>query len=157
MNVRIAIISYLQGSVKMEFILNFEFMVCSGILILVFMIIDVFITSHFREKLWKSEMGQTIKSLRRMDFENMSQLMKLDYELEKAQKEKDSLVRVIDENLLKGYHEQSLKHKEAKEKMEHEDERMEASALIDVVFYWDGYVKALEELKERMTDEEETV
>ena len=41
--------------------------------------------------------------------------------------------------------------------MEHEDERMEASALIDVVFYWDGYVKALEELKERMTDEEETV
>lgn len=132
-------------------------MVCSGILILVFMIIDVFITSHFREKLWKSEMGQTIKSLRRMDFENMSQLMKLDYELEKAQKEKDSLVRVIDKNLLKGYHEQSLKHKEAKEKMEHEDERMEASALIDVVFYWDGYVKALEELKERMTDEEETV
>ena len=132
-------------------------MVCSGILILVFMIIDVFITSHFREKLWKSEMGQTIKSLRRMDFENMSQLMKLDYELEKAQKEKDSLVRVSDKNLLKGYHEQSLKHKEAKEKMEHEDERMEASALIDVVFYWDGYVKALEELKERMTDEEETV
>ncbi|WP_405288935.1 hypothetical protein [Methanobrevibacter sp.] len=45
-----------------------------------------------------------------------TQIMKLDYELEKAQKEKDSLVRVIDENLLKGYHEQSLKHKEAKEK-----------------------------------------
>ena len=141
----------------MEFILNFELMVCSGILILVFMIIEVFITSHFREKVWKSEMGQTIKSLRRMDFENMSQLMKLDYELEKAQKEKDSLVRVIDENLLKGYHEQSLKHKEAKEKMEHEDERMDASIILDVVFYWDGYVKALEELKEWMADEEETV
>lgn len=141
----------------MEFILNFELMVCSGILILVFMIIDLFITSHFREKLWKSEMGQTIKSLRRMDFENTSQLMKLDYELEKAQKEKDFLVRVIDENLLKGYHEQSLKHKEAKEKMEHEDERMDASIILDVVFYWDGYVKALEELKEWMADEEETV
>lgn len=153
MNVRIAIISYLQGSVKMEFILNFELMVCSGILILVFMVIDLFITSHFREKLWKSEMGQTIKSLRMMDFENTSQLMKLDYELEKAQKEKDSLVRVIDENLLKGYHEQSLKHKEAKEKMEREDERMEASALIDAVFYWNGYIKALEELKERVSDE----
>lgn len=137
----------------MEFILNFELMVCSGILILAFMIIEVFITSHFREKLWKSEMGQTIKSLRRRDFENTSQLMKLDYELEKAQKEKDSLVRVIDENLLKGYHEQSLKHKEAKEKMEHEDERMEASIILDVVFYWDGYVKALEELKERVSDE----
>ena len=137
----------------MEFILIFELMVCSGILILVFMIIDLFITSHFREKLWKSEMGKTIKSLRMMDFENTSQLMKLDYELEKAQKEKDSLVRVIDENLLKGYHEQSLKHKEAKEKMEHEDERMEASIILDVVFYWDGYVKALEELKEGMTDE----
>ena len=141
----------------MEFILNFELMVCSGILILVFMIIDLFITSHFKEKLWKSEMGQTIKSLRRMDFENTSQLMKLDYELEKAQKEKDSLVRVIDENLLKGYHEQSLKHKEAKEKMEHEDERMEASIILDVVFYWEGYVKALEELKEGMTDEGETI
>lgn len=141
----------------MEFILNFELMVCSGILILVFMIIEVFITSHFREKLWKSEMGQTIKSLRRMDFENTSQLMKLDYELEKAQKEKDSLVRVIDKNLLKGYHEQSLKHKEAKEKMEHEDERMDASIILDVVFYWDGYVKALEELKEGMTDEGETI
>lgn len=141
----------------MEFILNFELMVCSGILILVFMIIEVFITSHFREKLWKSEMGQTIKSLRKMDFENTSQLMKLDYELEKAQKEKDSLVRVIDKNLLKGYHEQSLKHKEAKEKMEHEDERMDASIILDVVFYWDGYVKALEELKEWMADEEETV
>ena len=141
----------------MEFILNFELMVCSGILILVFMIIDLFITSNFREKLWKSEMGQTIKSLRMMDFENKSQLMKLDYELEKAQKEKDSLVRVIDENLLKGYHEQSLKHKEAKEKMEHEDERMEASIILDVVFYWDGYVKALEELKEGMTDEGETI
>ena len=137
----------------MEFILNFELMVCSGILILAFMIIEVFITSHFREKLWKSEMGQTIKSLRRMDFENTSQLMKLDYELEKAQKEKDSLVRVIDENLLKGYHEQSLKHKEAKEKMEHEDERMDASIILDVVFYWDGYVKALEELKEGMADD----
>ena len=134
----------------MEFILNFELMVYSGILLLGFMIIDVFITSHFREKLWKSEMGQTIKSLRMMDFENTSQLMKLDYELEKAQKEKDSLVRVIDENLLKGYHEQSLKHKEAKEKMEHEDERMEASIILDVVFYWDGYVKALEELKKVM-------
>lgn len=132
-------------------------MVYSGILILVFMIIEVFITSHFREKLWKSEMGQTIKSLRKMDFENTSQLMKLDYELEKAQKEKDSLVRVIDKNLLKGYHEQSLKHKEAKEKMEHEDERMDASIILDVVFYWDGYVKALEELKEWMADEEETV
>ena len=137
----------------MEFILNFELMVCSGILILAFMIIEVFITSHFREKLWKSEMGQTIKSLRRMDFENTSQLMKLDYELEKAQKEKDSLVRVIDENLLKGYHEKSLKHKEAKEKMEHEDERMDASIILDVVFYWDGYVKALEELKEGMADD----
>ena len=67
--------------------------------------------------------------------------------------EKDSLVRVIDENLLKGYHEQSLKHKEAKEKMEHKDEMMEASALIDAVFYWKGYVKALEELKERVSDE----
>lgn len=132
-------------------------MVYSGILILVFMIIEVFITSHFREKLWKSEMGQTIKSLRKMDFENTSQLMKLDYELEKAQKEKDSLVRVIDKNLLKGYHEQSLKHKEAKEKMEHEDERMDASIILDVVFYWDGYIKALEELKEWMADEEETV
>lgn len=132
-------------------------MVYSGILILVFMIIEVFITSHFREKLWKSEMGQTIKSLRKMDFENTSQLMKLDYELEKAQKEKDSLVRVIDKNLLKGYHEQSLKHKEAKKKMEHEDERMDASIILDVVFYWDGYVKALEELKEWMADEEETV
>ena len=109
----------------MEFILNFELMVCSGILILVFMIIEVFITSHFREKVWKSEMGQNIERLKRMNFENTSQLMKLDYELEKAQKEKDSLVRVIDENLLKGYHEQSLKHKEAKEKMEHEDERMD--------------------------------
>ena len=141
----------------MEFILNFELMVCSGILILVFMIIEVFITSHFREKLWKSEMGQTIKNLRKMDFENTSQLMKLDYELEKAQKEKDSLVRVIDKNLLKGYHEQSLKHKEAKEKIEHEDERMEASIILDVVFYWDGYVKALEELKEWMADEEETI
>ena len=141
----------------MEFILNFELMVCSGILILVFMIIEVFITSHFREKVWKSEMGQNIERLKRMNFENTSQLMKLDYELEKAQKEKDSLVRVIDKNLLKGYHEQSLKHKEAKEKMEHEDERMEASALIDVVFYLSGYVKALEELKEGMTDEEETI
>ena len=141
----------------MEFILNFELMVYSGILLLGFMIIDIFITSHFREKVWKSEMGQNIERLKRENFENMSQLMKLDYELEKAQKEKDSLVRVIDKNLLKGYHEQSLKHKEAKEKMEHEDERMEASALIDVVFYWDGYVKALEELKERMTDEEETI
>lgn len=141
----------------MEFILNFELMVYSGILLLGFMIIDIFITSHFREKVWKSEMGQNIERLKRENFENMSQLMKLDYELEKAQKEKDSLVRVIDKNLLKGYHEQSLKHKEAKEKMEHENERMEASALIDVVFYWDGYVKALEELKERMTDEEETI
>ena len=141
----------------MEFILNFELMVYSGILLLGFMIIDIFITSHFREKVWKSEMGQNIERLKRENFENMSQLMKLDYELEKAQKEKDSLVRVIDKNLLKGYHEQSLKHKEAKEKMEHENERMEASALIDVVFYWDGYVKALEELKEWMADEEETV
>ena len=141
----------------MEFILNFELMVYSGILLLGFMIIDIFITSHVREKVWKSEMGQNIERLKRENFENMSQLMKLDYELEKAQKEKDSLVRVIDKNLLKGYHEQSLKHKEAKEKMEHENERMEASALIDVVFYWDGYVKALEELKERMTDEEETI
>ena len=135
----------------MEFILNFELMVCSGILILVFMIIDLFITSHFREKVWKSEMGQTIERLKRENFEQYSRIMKLDYELEKAQKEKDSLVRVIDKNLLKGYHEQS------KEKMEHEDERMEASALIDVVFYWSGYVKALEELKEGMTDEEETI
>ena len=141
----------------MEFILNFELMVYSGILLLGFMIIDIFITSHFREKVWKSEMGQNIERLKRENFENMSQLMKLDYELEKAQKEKDSLVRVIDKNLLKGYHEQSLKHKEAKEKMEHENERMEASALIDVVFYWSGYVKALEELKEGMTDEEETI
>ena len=141
----------------MEFILNFEFMVCSGILILVFMIIDLFITSHFREKVWKSEMGQTIERLKRENFEQYSRIMKLDYELEKAQKEKDSLVRVIDKNLLKGYHEQSLKHKEAKEKMEHEDERMDASIILDVVFYWDGYVKALEELKERMTDEEETI
>lgn len=141
----------------MEFILNFELMVCSGILILVFIIIDLFITSHFREKVWKSEMGQTIERLKRENFEQYSRIMKLDHQLEKTQEEKDSLVRVIDENLLKGYHEQSLKHKEAKEKMEHEDERMEASALIDVVFYWDGYVKALEELKEGMTDEEETV
>lgn len=141
----------------MEFILNFELMICSGILILVFMIIDLFITSHFREKVWKSEMGQTIERLKREKFEQYSRIMKLDYELEKAQKEKDSLVRVIDKNLLKGYHEQSLKHKEAAEMMEHEDERMEASALIDVVFYWSGYVKALEELKEGMTDEEETI
>ena len=132
-------------------------MICSGILILVFMIIDLFITSHFREKVWKSEMGQTIERLKREKFEQYSRIMKLDYELEKAQKEKDSLVRVIDKNLLKGYHEQSLKHKEAAEMMEHEDERMEASALIDVVFYWSGYVKALEELKEGMTDEEETI
>ena len=136
----------------MEFILNFELMVYSGILLLGFMIIDVFITSHFREKVWKSERGQNIERLKRMNFENTSQLMKLDYELEKAQKEKDSLVRVIDKNLLKGYHEQSLKHKEAKGKMEHKDERMEASALIEAVFYWNGYVKALEELKEVMTD-----
>ena len=137
----------------MEFILNFELMVYSGILLLGFMIIYVFITSHFREKVWKSEMGQNIERLKRMNFENMSQLMKLDYELKKAQKEKDSLVRVIDKNLLKGYHEQSLKHKEAKEKMEHKDERMEASIILDVVFYWDGYVKALEELKKVMTNE----
>lgn len=128
-------------------------MVYSGILLLGFMIIYVFITSHFREKVWKSEMGQNIERLKRMNFENMSQLMKLDYELKKAQKEKDSLVRVIDKNLLKGYHEQSLKHKEAKEKMEHKDERMEASIILDVVFYWDGYVKALEELKKVMTNE----
>ena len=73
--------------------------------------------------------------------------------IQSLKEEKDSLVRVIDENLLKGYHEQSLKHKEAKEKMEHKDERMEASALIDAVFYWKGYVKALEELKERVSDE----
>lgn len=137
----------------MEFILNFELMVYSGILILVFMIIDLFITSHFREKLWKSEMGQTIQRLKRENFEQYSRIMKLDYELEKAQKEKDSLLRGIDKNLLKGYHEQSLKHKEAKEKMEHKDERMEASALIEAVFYWNGYVKALEELKKVMTNE----
>lgn len=64
----------------------------------------------------------------------------------------DCVFRSVDENLLKGYHEQSLKHKEAKEKMEREDERMEASALIDVVFYWNGYIKALEELKEEQHD-----
>ena len=34
-----------------------------------------------------------------------------------------------------------------------ETERMEASIILDVVFYWEGYVKALEELKEGMTDE----
>ena len=88
--------------------------------------------------------------LKRENFEQYSRIMKLDYELEKAQKEKDSLLRGIDKNLLKGYHEQSLKHKEAKEKMEHEDDRMEASIILDVVFYWDGYVKALEELKKVM-------
>lgn len=133
----------------MEFILNFEFMVYSGILLLGFMIIDIFITSHFREKVWKSEMGQNIERLKRMNFENTSQLMKLDYELEKAQKEKDSLVRVIDENLLKGYHEQSIKHKEAKDMMK-KGESSEVSPILDVIFYWTGYIKALEELKEEV-------
>ena len=66
--------------------------------------------------------------------------------------EKDSLVAVIDENLLKGYHEQSIKYKEAKEKM-NEGEKSEVSAILDVIFYWRGYIKALEELKERVSDE----
>ena len=139
----------------MEFILNFELMVCSGILILVFMIIDLFITSNFREKLWKSEMGQTIERLKRENFEQYSRIMKLDHQLEKTQEEKDSLVRVIDKNLLKGYHEQSLKHKEAEEKIKHKETRLEASMCIDVVFYWQGYVRALEELKNLIGETEE--
>lgn len=70
----------------------------------------------------------------------------------KLKEEKDSLVAVIDENLLKGYHEQSIKHKEAKEKMK-EGESSEVSPILDVIFYWTGYIKALEELKEGVSDE----
>lgn len=135
------------------FIFNFELLIYSGVILIILAIIDLYATSHFREKLWKSEMGQTIERLKRENFEQYSRIMKLDHQLEKTQEEKDSLVRVIDKNLLKGYHELSIKHKEAKEKMEREDERMDASIIIDVVFYWDGYIKALEELKEGMTDE----
>ena len=72
--------------------------------------------------------------------------------IQSLKEEKDSLVAVIDENLLKGYHEQSIKHKEAKDKM-NEGEKSEVSAILDVIFYWRGYIKALEELKEGVSDE----
>lgn len=72
--------------------------------------------------------------------------------IQSLKEEKDSLVAVIDENLLKGYHEQSIKHKEAKEKMK-EGESSEVSPILDVIFYWTGYIKALEELKEGVSDE----
>lgn len=72
--------------------------------------------------------------------------------IQSLKEEKDSLVAVIDENLLKGYHEQSIKHKEAKDKMK-EGESSEVSPILDVIFYWTGYIKALEELKEGVSDE----
>lgn len=114
--------------------------------------------SEFKKRVTKSDLLNKIQSLEKENeqlkhyklYEDNKRLQTIIADLKE---EKDSLVAVIDENLLKGYHEQSLKHKEAKEKMEREDERMEASALIDVVFYWNGYVKALEELKERVSDE----
>lgn len=72
--------------------------------------------------------------------------------IQSLKEEKDSLVAVIDENLLKGDHEQSIKHKEAKDKMK-EGESSEVSPILDVIFYWTGYIKALEELKEGVSDE----
>ena len=72
--------------------------------------------------------------------------------IQSLKEEKDSLVAVIDENLLKGGHELSIKHKEAKDKMK-KGGSSEVSAILDVIFYWRGYIKALEELKERVSDE----
>lgn len=72
--------------------------------------------------------------------------------IQSLKEEKDSLVAVIDENLLKGEHDLSIKHKEAKDKMK-KGESSEVSAILDVIFYWRGYIKALEELKERVSDE----
>ena len=72
--------------------------------------------------------------------------------IQSLKEEKDSLVAVIDENLLKVEHDLSIKHKEAKDKMK-KGESSEVSAILDVIFYWRGYIKALEELKERVSDE----
>ena len=72
--------------------------------------------------------------------------------IQSLKEEKDSLVAVIDKNLLKGEHELSIKHKEAKDKMK-KGGSSEVSAILDVIFYWRGYIKALEELKERVSDE----
>lgn len=69
--------------------------------------------------------------------------------IQSLKEEKDSLVAVIDENLLKGKHEQSIKHIEAKDKMK-KGESSEVSPILDVIFYWTGYIKALEELKEEV-------
>ena len=77
------------------------------------------------------------------------QVEKVVDKLNELAEEKDSLVAVIDENLLKGYHEFSIKHNEAEEKMK-KGESSEVSPILDVIFYWTGYIKALEELKEEV-------
>ncbi len=132
-----------------------DMFVTSSVLLLAFMIIDLIITSHFREKVWKSELGETLERFKRLDFEHQSQIMRLEYDLKKTKDEKESLMNYIDKNLLEAYKEQSIKHKQAKEKIKHKETRLEASMCTDVVFYWQGYVRALEELKNLIGETEE--
>lgn len=67
--------------------------------------------------------------------------------IQSLKEEKEYLVEVINKNLLKGEHELSIKHKEAKDKMK-KGGSSEVSPILDVIFYWTGYRKALVELKE---------
>lgn len=60
----------------MSFIINLEIMICSATLIIIFMIIDLFITTHYKTKIWESELGTIITDLKRENFELYSQLIK---------------------------------------------------------------------------------
>lgn len=61
-----------------------------------------------------------------------------------------TVIDLIDEKIAEGNRNYKKRHLEAKIKNGDEEHRKEVSFILDTVFYWQGYVKSLEDLKKEL-------